>query len=59
MNDFERELVELLNKHSVELGSDTPDFVLARYVRQCLAAFDIATNAREEWYCGSIEEGGS
>lgn len=45
-----RELQQLLNKHSQERGSNTPDFVLARYIQLCLAAFDEAVNARDLWY---------
>lgn len=39
-----------INNHSAENGSDTPDFVLAGYLLDCLAAFDKATNARRRWY---------
>lgn len=44
------ELVGLLNKHSAENGSDTPDFILADYLMNCLDAFDKAVTAREKWY---------
>ena len=46
MTDFEKELAELINKHSKEGGSDTPDFILAQYVSHCLRAFDIAVQCR-------------
>jgi len=49
-NSFREELCSLLNKHSRENESDTPDFILTRYVAECLAAFDTATRARDEWY---------
>jgi hypothetical protein len=48
--NFEDELVCLLNKYSKENDSNTPDFVLAEYVRQSLSAFAFAVVAREEWY---------
>jgi hypothetical protein len=48
--DFERELGELINKHSQENNSNTPDFVLARFMRRCLDAFDAATVRRDQWY---------
>ncbi len=44
------ELTALLNKHSVENGSDTPDFILADYMLNCLTAFDEAVKARTQWY---------
>lgn len=47
---FQEELTELINKHSVENGSDTPDYVLAQYVSKCLVAFSEATMSRDKWY---------
>ena len=48
--NFRKELENLINKHSKENGSDTPDFVLASYLENCLDSFDKATKQREEWY---------
>lgn len=47
---FRKELEELINKHSKENGSDTPDFILARYLDNVLQNFDAAVKEREEWY---------
>jgi hypothetical protein len=47
---FRKELEALLNSHSQENGCNTPDFVLADYLCNCLRAFDTAVNARERWY---------
>ena len=47
---FRQEIETAINRHSLENGSDTPDFVLAEYLIDCLAAFDRATVARERWY---------
>jgi hypothetical protein len=33
---FRDELEELINRHSMENGSNTPDFVLAEYLVKCL-----------------------
>ena len=44
------ELAALLNGHSAENGSDTPDFILADYMLNCLSAFDVAVTARTQWY---------
>lgn len=41
---------QAINCHSAENGSDTPDFILAEYLKDCLAVFDKAVNAREKWY---------
>ena len=50
MESLESELSALLNRHSAENESDTPDFILAGFLRAALAAFNGATNAREQWY---------
>lgn len=50
MDAFERELEQLLNRHSMENDSDTPDFVLARYLVECLGAWNAAVQHRENWY---------
>ena len=47
---FRVELEKLINRESRENGSNTPDFILAEYLAQCLAAFDLAVQAREQWY---------
>jgi len=47
---FLEELKELLNKHSMENGSKTPDFILADYLCECLQNFDKTSRARERWY---------
>lgn len=52
MNDryFRKKLEVLINHHSCENGSNTPDFILAKYLTDCLHAFDKATEVRERWY---------
>ena len=47
---FRKELVALLNKHSVENGSDTPDFMLADFLVDCLVAWNRQTRQRDKWY---------
>jgi hypothetical protein len=49
-NQLRQKLESLLNEHSRENVSDTPDFVLAEYLTDCLAAFDKAVRERERWY---------
>jgi hypothetical protein len=44
--DFRKELSELINKHSLESGSHTPDFVLSNFLVDVLICFDAATISR-------------
>jgi len=55
MTNFLSELEGLINKYSKENDSDTPDFILAKYLENCLNNFSEAVNAREKWY-GRINE---
>lgn len=48
--EFGRELEHLINRHSMENTCDTPDFILAAFLLDCLQAFAKATKRREEWY---------
>lgn len=49
-NEFREKLENLINQHSKENGSNTPDFILADYLQDCLTAFDKAVKSREKWY---------
>lgn len=48
--EFRKEIEQTINKYSQENESDTPDFILAEYLTDCLKSFDKAVNRREEWY---------
>ena len=48
--DFIKKLEHLINIHNMEADSDTPDFILAEYLFNCLNNFAHVTNKREEWY---------
>ena len=50
------DLRELLNFHSAENGSNTPDFILADYLIGCLETFDQTLVSRERWYGREIEQ---
>jgi hypothetical protein len=54
--DFITELRDLLNCRSMENGSDTPDFILAQYLTDCLRAWNRATKRREDWYGRTPQE---
>lgn len=47
---FAQRLESLINAHSQENGSDTPDFILAQYLLGCLAVFNDVVKRREKWY---------
>lgn len=51
---FKKELESLINRHSMENGSGTPDFILANYLCDCLRAFDAAVGARKQWYMPGV-----
>ena len=53
---FSGELRDLLNKYSKESQSNTPDFILCRYLQDCLCAFENAIGARTRWYFTEEEE---
>lgn len=48
--EFKAELTGLINKYSMENGSDTPDFILADYLCACLLAFNQTSVVRAKWY---------
>lgn len=50
MLEFQKELTELINKHSLENGSNTPDFILAEHLCRCLSDFEQVIKTREAWY---------
>ena len=47
-----KDLAAVLNRHSMESGSDTPDFILADYLLGCLDTFNSTVRRREEWSNG-------
>lgn len=48
-SDFEKELEQLINRHSRERHSGTPDFILAIYMMNCLRAYEHAIYSRQTW----------
>lgn len=48
--DFRHELQDLINRYSLENGSNTPDFILADYLADCLMTFDKAVSRRHDWF---------
>lgn len=50
LDEFEKELEHLINKYSLENLSNTPDFILAAHLRNCLENFSRTARVREDWY---------
>jgi hypothetical protein len=57
-SEFEKDLIALINRHSMENGSNTPDFILASYLRSCLDNFNRVSRWRERWYGKAISISG-
>lgn len=49
---FEKELEGLINRYSMEAGSNTPDYILVDYLKNSLENFHRATRLRDNWYGG-------
>ena len=47
---FENDLCAIINKHSMENESNTPDYILARYLMKCLENFNATLGVRNDWY---------
>ena len=54
MQEFKKELTSLINRHSLENGSDSPDFILADYLTGCLHAFNECAEGRATAYHASM-----
>ena len=57
MSKFEDELAEVINRHSKENSSNTPDYILANFLLDCLESWNCAINARDKWYGFKIVPG--
>lgn len=55
-SDFRKDLAKLINRHSMEGASNTPDFILAEYLTNCLASFDAATRGSLNWHSREDKE---
>lgn len=52
---FQQDLAQVINRHSRENVSGTPDFVLAAYLESCLTAFEIANQQRADFRGEKVE----
>jgi hypothetical protein len=46
---FQQDLAQVINRHSRENESGTPDFILAAYLEGCLEMFENATRGRADF----------
>lgn len=49
-SQFRNELTNLINRYSMENGSNTPDFLLAEYLTVQLNTWDQFVGRREVWH---------
>lgn len=54
---FVDELETLINRHSMENRSNTPDFILATFLARVLDAWNQASREREEWFGWQLTPG--
>jgi hypothetical protein len=47
---FMQELQELINRHSMDNESNTPDFLLAEYLMGCLSIYASTLARRDAWF---------
>ena len=58
LNFIRKRFEEIINCNSMENESNTPDYILAEFLIEGLAAFDKATKKRDEWYANFKINGG-
>lgn len=56
MDEFQKELTALINIHSMENASNTPDFLIAEFLVNCLRAFNLASEQKEKWFAKEVVE---
>jgi hypothetical protein len=58
LRPFSQTLAGILNRHSQENGSNTPDFILAEFMAGCLDKFNLAVRERDRWYSVQLAPAG-
>jgi hypothetical protein len=51
---FVQDLAQVINRHSKEGASGTPDFILAAYLEACLGVFEVAVEGRADFRGESV-----
>jgi len=54
---LKRQLADAVNRYCVENDSNTPDFILAEFIVDCLDAFSRASRSRENWFGKALRIG--
>jgi hypothetical protein len=54
---FRTELCGLINRHSIENLSNTPDFMIADYLMSQLKSYNEVVNSRDKWYGVRLQPG--
>ena len=47
---LERDLEQIINSRCLENGSNTPDFILASFLKSCLDTWNLHTRERDRWF---------
>lgn len=53
---LKKEIEKLINQFSIENASDTPDYIIANYLIDCLIAFNSNVKRREHWYGRCVQD---
>jgi len=59
MEDLQKQIEDLINRNCAENESNTPDFILAEYLLDCLRTWNNTTKKRDKWYSVNLEPGNS
>ena len=51
---FRKDLEDAINRNSMEEDSDTPDFLLAEYLVNCLSAYERVHRETKRWHQGCV-----
>ncbi len=52
--EVEKEFASVINKHSLENASNTPDFILAKFLATCLCAYNTACQDNGKWHTKDV-----
>ena len=48
--DIEKDFALVLNRYSVEIEADVPDFILAEFLVNCLKLYNRSLKRRDRWF---------
>lgn len=54
MDDFMKELSVLLNRYGKDSDTNTPDYILAEYLENCIDSFERAIDLRDAWHTKDV-----